>query len=129
MKWTVVLLFALITFSAHAQSVTPPPRDEELCAAGGRSHGWAPSDDAADVRLAINQRHHLEHLCRYITRPAIANERLTLNKFVPFLTETELVSRGASYKKADKPWASFAIEDTRSSPARTPHRAVLWPTY
>ena len=93
MKWTVVLLFALITFSAYAQSVTPPPRDEELCAAGGRSHGWAPSDDAADVRLAINQRHHLEHLCRCITRPAIANERLTLNKFVPFLTETELVSQ------------------------------------
>ena len=24
MKWTVVLLFALITFSAYAQSVTPP---------------------------------------------------------------------------------------------------------
>jgi len=32
------------------------------------------------VRLAINQRHKLEHLCRYITRPAIANERLTLNR-------------------------------------------------
>jgi hypothetical protein len=30
----------------------------------------------AEVRLAINQRHKLEHLCRYITRPAIANERL-----------------------------------------------------
>lgn len=46
MKWTVVLLFALITFSAYAQSVTPPPRDEELCAAGGRSHGWAPYSPA-----------------------------------------------------------------------------------
>ncbi|MGH2524853.1 MAG: transposase, partial [Anaerolineales bacterium] len=34
----------------------------------------------AEVRLAINQRHKLEHLCRYITRPAIANERLTLNR-------------------------------------------------
>ncbi|MGQ0444595.1 MAG: transposase [Beijerinckiaceae bacterium] len=34
----------------------------------------------ADVRLAINQRHKLEHLCRYITRPAIANARLTLNR-------------------------------------------------
>jgi hypothetical protein len=30
----------------------------------------------AAVRLAINQRHKLEHLCRYITQPAIANERL-----------------------------------------------------
>jgi hypothetical protein len=34
----------------------------------------------AEVRLAINQRHKLEHLCRYITRPALANERLTLNR-------------------------------------------------
>lgn len=34
-----------------------------------------------------------------------------LDKFVPFLTETELVSRGAIYKKASQPWASFAIED------------------
>jgi hypothetical protein len=34
----------------------------------------------AEVRLAINQRHKLEHLCRYITRPALANERLILNR-------------------------------------------------
>jgi hypothetical protein len=27
----------------------------------------------------MNQRKELEHLCRYITRPAIANEHLTLN--------------------------------------------------
>jgi hypothetical protein len=33
----------------------------------------------AEVRLAINQRHKLEHLCRYITHPAIANERLQRN--------------------------------------------------
>ena len=31
------------------------------------------------VRCAMNQRKELEHLCRYITRPAIANERLALN--------------------------------------------------
>ena len=31
------------------------------------------------VRCALNQCKELEHLCRYITRPAIANERLTLN--------------------------------------------------
>ncbi|MGH8584923.1 MAG: transposase [Gammaproteobacteria bacterium] len=29
---------------------------------------------------AAHQRKKLEHLCRYITRPAIANERLTLNR-------------------------------------------------
>jgi hypothetical protein len=33
----------------------------------------------AEVRCAMNQRHKLEQLCRYITRPAIANERLQLN--------------------------------------------------
>jgi hypothetical protein len=33
----------------------------------------------AAVRCAINQRHKLEQLCRYITRPAIANERLKRN--------------------------------------------------
>jgi hypothetical protein len=31
------------------------------------------------VRCAMNQRKELEHLCRYITRPAIANERLARN--------------------------------------------------
>ncbi len=34
----------------------------------------------AEVRCAINQRHKLEQLCRYITRPAIANERLKRNR-------------------------------------------------
>jgi hypothetical protein len=33
----------------------------------------------AEVRCAMNQRHKLEQLCRYITRPAIANERIKLN--------------------------------------------------
>lgn len=33
----------------------------------------------AETRCAINQRHKLEQLCRYITRPAIANERLSVN--------------------------------------------------
>jgi putative intracellular protease/amidase len=43
-----------------------------------------------------------------------------LDKFVPFLTETELVSRGALYKKTDQPWASFAIEDTRLITGQNP---------
>ncbi len=33
----------------------------------------------AETRCAINQRHKLEQWCRYITRPAIANERLSVN--------------------------------------------------
>lgn len=43
-----------------------------------------------------------------------------LDKFVPFLTETELVSRGAIYKKAEKPWTPFAVEDTRLVTGQNP---------
>jgi hypothetical protein len=34
----------------------------------------------AEVGCAAHERKKLEHLCRYITRPAIANERLTFNR-------------------------------------------------
>src|ERR687895_325868 len=34
----------------------------------------------AEVRCAAHQRKKLEHLCRYIPRPAIANERLKRNR-------------------------------------------------
>jgi hypothetical protein len=34
----------------------------------------------AAVRVRAHQRKHLERLCRYITRPAIANERLKRNR-------------------------------------------------
>lgn len=43
-----------------------------------------------------------------------------LDKFVPFLTETEMVTRGANYIKADKPWASFAVEDNRVITGQNP---------
>lgn len=43
-----------------------------------------------------------------------------LDQFVPFLTETELVARGAIYKKADEPWASFAVEDQRLISGQNP---------
>jgi len=46
------------------------------------AHIWnAPkcSTPIAGVRCAAEQRSELEHLCRYITRPAIANERLRVN--------------------------------------------------
>lgn len=43
-----------------------------------------------------------------------------LDKVVPFLTETELVKRGAVYKKADQPWAPFALEDTRVITGQNP---------
>ena len=48
-------------------------------------------------------------------------ERLAeLDRFVPFLTETELVSRGAVYTKADKAWAPFAVEDDRLITGQNP---------
>ena len=47
---------------------------EQLCA---NAQGFSLH---AEVRCAMNQRHQLEQLCRYITRPAIANERLQRNR-------------------------------------------------
>jgi hypothetical protein len=34
----------------------------------------------AGLRCAADQRQALEHLCRYITRPAIANERVSVDR-------------------------------------------------
>jgi len=39
---------------------------------------------------------------------------------VPFLTETELVNRGAIYQKANEPWAAFAVEDRRLISGQNP---------
>jgi hypothetical protein len=50
------------------------PITQPLCA---NAHGFSLH---AGVRLAAEQRSALEHLCRYITRPAIANERLSVNR-------------------------------------------------
>ncbi|MDP3662818.1 MAG: IS91 family transposase [Nitrosomonas sp.] len=47
---------------------------QEYCA---NAHGFSLH---AGVRYAMNQRNKLERLCRYITRPAIADERLARNK-------------------------------------------------
>jgi hypothetical protein len=46
----------------------------DLCA---KLHGFSLH---AAVRWGADQRKELEHLCRYITRPAIANERLKRNR-------------------------------------------------
>lgn len=43
-----------------------------------------------------------------------------LDKYVPFLTETELVNRGAIYHKADEPWAAYAVEDGRLISGQNP---------
>ena len=56
---------------------TRPGRDEKTMAAQcAEAHGFSLH---AAVRCGAHQRKALERLCRYITRPAIANERLARN--------------------------------------------------
>lgn len=43
-----------------------------------------------------------------------------LDEFVPFLTEDELVARGAHYQKAAKPWEAFAVADGRLITGQNP---------
>ena len=43
-----------------------------------------------------------------------------LSQHVPYLTETELVKRGALYQKAGTPWAPFAIADGRLITGQNP---------
>ena len=62
-------MLSLQTISRRLEQSTPP-----LCA---NLHGFSLH---AAVRCGADQRKELEHLCRYITRPAIANERLTLKR-------------------------------------------------
>lgn len=62
----------VLTLQTIPNRVAPPTQERCVNAQGFSLH--------AEVRLAINQRHQLEHLCRYITRPALANERLALNR-------------------------------------------------
>ncbi|MDV6345792.1 transposase [Nitrosomonas sp. Is37] len=54
---------------------TQQSQSSQACCAN--AHGFSLH---AGVRCAMNQRGKLEHLCRYITRPAIAEERLARNK-------------------------------------------------
>jgi putative intracellular protease/amidase len=46
-----------------------------------------------------------------------------LEHLVPFLTESELVARGAIYKKADEPWATFAVAAQRLITGQNPASA------
>ncbi len=55
------------TAAPHTNNTTPRCANEQ----GFSLH--------AEVRCAMNQRNKLEPLCRYITRPAIAHDRLSIN--------------------------------------------------
>ena len=54
-----------------------PARGEESPALCAHAHGFSLH---AGVRCAADDRRGLEQLCRYITRPAISNERLSVNR-------------------------------------------------
>lgn len=43
-----------------------------------------------------------------------------LDQYVPFLTEDEMIKRGAKYMKASEPWAAFAVEDRRVITGQNP---------
>ena len=60
--------------SLHYAPSRPAPITQQRCA---NAHGFSLH---AGVRCDADQRQGLEHLCRYITRPAIANERLSVNR-------------------------------------------------
>jgi len=57
----------------------------------------------AEVRCATHERHQLEHLCRYITRPTIANKRLTRNRagqvVLTLKTPIEMARPTSSYRR------------------------------
>ena len=62
----------VLTLQTVPSQAAPPTQQRCVNAQGFSLH--------AEVCCAADQRKKLEHLCRYITRPAIANERLTLNR-------------------------------------------------
>lgn len=43
-----------------------------------------------------------------------------LDQYVPFMTEDEIVRRGARYVKAAEPWAAFAVADQRVVTGQNP---------
>lgn len=43
-----------------------------------------------------------------------------LDEYVPYLAETELINRGATYQKAEHPFASYAVEDGRLVTGQNP---------
>lgn len=50
-----------------------------------------------------------------------AEEQLAqLDQYMPYLTEDELVKRGAIYKKAAEPWLEFAVADQRVITGQNP---------
>jgi Putative transposase len=57
----------------------------------------------AAVRWRADQRKELEQLCRYITRPAIANERLKRNRAGQVVLQLKSAYEGGSLIELNSP--------------------------
>jgi hypothetical protein len=81
----------------------------------------------ANVRCDMNQRKKLEQLCRYITRSAIANERLKLNTAGRAATQEPVLGR---YRPHREIAAGVHATPRRLSPASQaqPH-SLPWTTF
>jgi hypothetical protein len=112
----------VLTLQTVPSQAAPPTQQRCVNAHGFSLH--------AEICCAADQRKKLEHLCRYITRPAIANERLTLNRAGDVVLQLKspyhdgTTARGSSMRTADCFAAVWiALESTgpslRSSPSQS----------
>jgi hypothetical protein len=70
----LTLVEPVLSLSKDRRGPRPAQRTRELCA---NHQGFSLH---AGVHCAANDRQGIEQLCRYITRPAISNERLSINR-------------------------------------------------
>lgn len=55
----------------------------------------------------------------FIINKKLEGEAVGVTKLVPYLTETELINRGANYVKSDD-WSEFAVEEKRIVTGQNP---------
>ena len=90
----------VLTLKTISTQNTQPQENKKYCV---NAHGFSLH---AGVRCAMNQRKELEHLCRYITRPAIANERLALNSAGQVVLTLKTPYRDGTTHIVMSPWNS-----------------------
>ena len=75
----------------------------------------------AAVRCAADDRQALEQLCRYITRPSLANERVQTNAAGQVVLKLQTAWRAAAPGGTPRP---RALRRSGSGPARSPRRRL-----
>lgn len=71
----------------------------------------------------LNIKYNNEYLIKGKTVTGFSNseeKEVQLDKLVPYLTESELIDRGAKYIKAKDNWLPFAVEDQRIVTGQNP---------